>query len=359
MTTDMIIETGAALTAPPPQGIAQSFNLATGDVMELVAFDNPSHNPAVAYIAGLSSAGSRRKMTEALNEIARLVAGDAADHKNLNWYAFRLQHANAARAYLSESYAASTANWKLSALRGALNMAVSLLSQIAPDDPAKALQLVLAKDAIRSTIEGIEHIKGGTPDDAAGRTLKPTEIKALLEACNADDSIAGDRDAAILAIAYAGGLRRSEIAALDVKDFDPDGHKLTVHGKRNKVRTVYVPSAGDALDDWLTVRGRHSGPLFNRILKGGHMVDRGMTDQAIYTIMLSRAEEAKVKEFTPHDIRRTFAGDMLDAGVDIATVQKIMGHSDPKTTAGYDRRGERAKQKAGGTLTVPWVRRRG
>ena len=77
-------------------------HLATSDVFEVVSYTSPDLNPAIAYLAQLQSDGSKRKMRAALDEIASLIV-DGADHKTLNWYAVRLQHANAARAHLSLS----------------------------------------------------------------------------------------------------------------------------------------------------------------------------------------------------------------------------------------------------------------
>ena len=67
-----------------------------------------------------------------------------------------------------------------------------------------------------------------------------------------------------------------------------------------------------------------------------------MTDQEMLDILQGRGKEVKIASLSPHDFRRTFASNTIDAGVDTVTVQNLMSYASPVTTARYDRRGEAA-----------------
>jgi site-specific recombinase XerD len=143
---------------------------------------------------------------------------------------------------------------------------------------------------------------------------------------------------------------------LNLSDYEETEGQLVVRGKGNKERLVPVAGGtAEALADWLTVRGRKPGPLFVGV--GNRNKGGGLTTQAIYNMLRTRVEAAQITAVSPHDFRRTFVGELLDAGADIVTVQKLVGHADPATTARYDRRGERAKRKAVELLHVPYSRR--
>ena len=204
--------------------------------------------------------------------------------------------------------------------------------------------------------QGIANVKGVKSESLpAGRDIKRGELNAMLGVCDA--SPIGVRDAAILALMYQTGLRRSSIVKLNVEDYDSETGELKVIGaKGNKSIIAHVTGgAAGCLEDWLTLRGDAPGAMFYQVLRGGHIKPSRLTTQAVWHTVQRRAEQAGIKErISPHDFRRTFVGDLLDAGADIATVQKMAGHSSVETTARYDRRGKRARKKAAGLLHVPY-----
>jgi integrase len=304
----------------------------------------PDRHPALVYLASLAP-GSRPAMKGSLQVIAELLTSGRCTWETMPWHLLRVQHTQALRANLAGRYAASTANKMLAALRGVLRSAWEL-GQIDTDAYQRA--------------GSVRAVRGETVP--RGRSISEGELRALFESCRRDHSPIGARDAALLGVLYGSGLRRAEAAALDVSDYDPEAGSLRVRtGKGNKERICYT-AAGERhlLEVWLRARAEagvpsNAGPLFLPMVKGGkiRLPLRHLDSRSILDIAQKRARHAGVKHLTPHDFRRTMIGDLLDAGADIATVQRLAGHSQVTTTARYDRRGEVAKARAAELLHIP------
>lgn len=301
----------------------------------------PSQRPAAVYLARLAP-GARRSQLWALRTMAEILVGTPSDATTLPWQLLGYQHTQALRTALAERYAPATANRMLAALRAVL---------------LESWRLGLMSAEARARAGDVATVRGTTLP--RGRALKGGELRALFAVCI--DEPAGMRDAALLATLYAAGLRRSEAVALDVADYDPtysdEAAALTVrHGKGNKERVVYLQNgARAAMAAWISVRGVAPGPLFIRIRKGGVLVYARLSDQAALCILQSRCRQTGVTTCSPHDLRRSMISDLLDAGADISTVQRLAGHANVTTTQRYDRRGEAVKAKAAGLLHTPYV----
>ena len=302
-------------------------------------------HPALVYLAGLAP-GSRRTMRQALDAIAAIVTGGRADAVSLPWQLLTYAHTAAIRAVLAERHAPATANKMLAALRGTLK-------------EAWRLGHVDVETYRRAVDVGV--VRGSAVPK--GRSLSAGEIRALFTTCAAEPRSSGVRDAALVAVLYGGGLRRAEAVALDVASYDAVTGDLVLRGKGRKERRVYLQMAARAaVDAWIAQRtsalcGVASGALFVPITKTGRHVLRRMTEQAVWMILDKRRLQAGVAPFSPHDVRRTFIGDLLDAGADISSVQQLAGHASVQTTARYDRRGERVRRQAAELLHVPYTRR--
>ncbi len=307
-----------------------------GDRHVHLSLFSTERNPAQIYLASLAPTG-RRTMIAKLANAARLMGCDAP--RTLDWAALRFEHVSALRSRLLElNYAPATINATMSGIRGVARVAWSLGQM-----PAEDFQ----------RIASVKNVRGSRLP--AGRALSAGEVGALLDTCSRDATPAGARDAAMLAMLVAAGLRRSEAASLCVADYDPESGVLRVTGKGNKQRLTYLEGgAAAAVADWLHMRGNSEGALLCPISKSGEITIRLMSAQSIYNALLKRGREASVPAFSPHDLRRSFVSNLLDAGADISAVQKLVGHSNIETTARYDRRGETAKKKAASLLHLPY-----
>lgn len=295
-------------------------------------------NPAAVYLAGKPSAAGRRGLHNALRRAALVLTGALSkDPYAVDWPAVRYQHVAALRAVLIEQGAKpASVNLVLSAIRGTMKDAWRL-GQIDAEHLAR--------------VTDVPNVK--SEQLASGRHVEAGEIRRLFEVCGHDP--VGARDAAMLGLLYGCGLRRAEAVALELDDYD-DGALKVRAGKGRKERFVYAANgARAAIEAWLAVRGSWDGTLLAPVTKGGHVQRRSLTAQAVMLRLRFLAERAKISRLSPHDLRRSFVGELLEAGADMSMVQKLAGHADPATTARYDRRPEDAKRRTAGLLHVPYV----
>ena len=153
------------------------------------------------------------------------------------------------------------------------------------------------------------------------------------------------RDAAILELLSATGIRVAELVGLDTGDIDFSSRTVKVTGKGDKQRVVpFGLPAAKALETWL----EHGRPrvLASRSGKGGVPDDArdalflgtrgGRLDQRIARrVVHDAAREAGVPDIGPHALRHSAATHLLDGGADLREVQEMLGHSSLKTTQRY------------------------
>ncbi len=167
------------------------------------------------------------------------------------------------------------------------------------------------------------------------RTLSVADVDRLLAAPDTSTS-RGLRDAAIIEMLYATGLRVSELVALRLEDVNLKKGFASCIGKGNKERVVPVGRhACRRVSAYLKVRpdilkGRATDRLF--VSRRG----RGMSRQRLWEVVRDLARCAGIVErVTPHTLRHSFATHMLDHGADLRAVQEMLGHANIATTQIY------------------------
>ncbi len=163
------------------------------------------------------------------------------------------------------------------------------------------------------------------------RYLTMEQSSALLQAVSGPNQ---KRDYAILMIFLNCGIRRSELVGLNLKDVYED--RLRVVGKGNKERIVYFGAAcRKAIDAYLPIREKQI-LTDNRALFGSRNGNRISVD-AVHALVKKALLQAGLdaSQFSAHKLRHTAATMMLSGGVDIKTVQEVLGHENLNTTQIY------------------------
>lgn len=315
---------------------------------ELAEIVEAPQHPVIAYLARFSSIGGRNGMRSKLQAAVALISGRQTSDITFdellayNWHELRRPQVTGLHALLKNSdFKPAYQKGIAAAVRGVMEEA-AFADLMPSDDFSKAWH--------RQKING-----SSLP---AGRDLSKGEIASIMGICCADDTPAGVRDAALIALGVTTGIRIAEAASMSLEAYDFDSGILTIKGKGNKERIVYaVNGAKNALDDWIDCRGDQPGPMFTPINKAGEVRIASMSRTSLAKMLKRRQSAAGVEDFSWHDLRRTCCGDLLDAGVDLVITQRIMGHASPVTTSRYDRRPETEKRKGLALLHVPYTRR--
>ncbi|MEK7232637.1 MAG: site-specific tyrosine recombinase/integron integrase [Elusimicrobiota bacterium] len=177
----------------------------------------------------------------------------------------------------------------------------------------------------------------GVPLPKRGRPLPKflteNEMTELFSAPHNYDPNQYARDRSLIELIYSSGLRRSEVASLNVGDVDYMAGTVRVFGKGAKERIV--PVGNDALQclrDYLKRRNgpEDSAPMFLNS-RGERLSDGGI----VYLLGRWIKRSSLKKKITPHVLRHSFATHLMNHGCDIRTVQEMLGHVSLQTTQIY------------------------
>ena len=187
--------------------------------------------------------------------------------------------------------------------------------------------------------------------------ISRSELDRLMKAPDGSDE-KSLRDKAILELLFSTGLRVSELCSLP-KDMDLTGDELSVRGKGEKVRVVFIsPEAKTAIKKYIAIRKDMDDSLFvncgrvAKIVKGEDKTEKeyksgkmgkkktaetlGLTPRSVERIIKFYGIKAGItKKITPHVIRHSFATDLLQNGADLRSVQMMLGHANISTTQIY------------------------
>ena len=205
-----------------------------------------------------------------------------------------------------------------------------------------------ADPIIREVLKGIERTHGIAPHKKTALTVDL--LKDILH--RLDDSLRGRRDRALLLLTFAGGFRRSEVAALDVADvrFEKRGAIVTL--RRSKTdqlgagREIAIPQLHteafcpvQALHDWLKAAAIVEGPIFRTFSMRGELQANRIDGRDVARLVQRWTGRARLEgDFAAHSLRAGFVTSGAERGIAEASLQNVTGHRSATILRGYVRR---------------------
>ena len=169
----------------------------------------------------------------------------------------------------------------------------------------------------------------------APSVLSSQEVSLLLEQPNGE-GLKSIRDKAMLEVAYATGMRVTEIISLNVSDIDIESSLVTCKNE-NKQRIIPLGKLSlSALKEYMTIARPNMIKDDNETALFVNVNGKRLTRQGFWKIIKIYKEQAHItKDITPHVLRHSFATHLLQNGADLKSIQTMLGHSDISSTQVY------------------------
>ena len=166
--------------------------------------------------------------------------------------------------------------------------------------------------------------------------LAVDEVSGLLKTPDTSKPL-GARDAAMLELLYAAGLRVSELVNLKLRDINLEAGFVRVMGKGSKERVVPIGQhAKTKIENYIE---NYRGPALKNKLSPYLFIARAgkpISRQGFWKLLRRYADQARIhKKISPHSLRHSFATHLLEGGADLRAVQVMLGHVDISTTQIY------------------------
>lgn len=237
-----------------------------------------------------------------------------------------------------------------------------ILAAIAAAHRAEGISSPTETLLVKKTLKGYRREHGTAP--ASRKDAATVEVVRMLLDATRGDTTKGIRDAAILALGFAGAFRRSELSALNIEDLKwtvRDGEEvLILNVRRSKtdqeaqgMQKAIFPGRDEAasptalLKRWLSLVEPQEGPLFRRVLKSGQVTDERLSAQSMRLVVLQAASAAGLSlDLSAHSLRIGFVTTAIRQGKTERAIMNQTGHRSVQTLREYFRREDALEDNA-------------